>query len=479
MESQAVSEKPRRRWEWLLFTLALLMSLLCVCSSTQLALWLQPTQVDAGMLALADANYASDERDIYFAPVNPRLIEELATDVAGLQVTPIINAGNTPVAISQLPTVQPSATGLPTQTRAAATQTAVSTLPPPPTIPAITPLAPTTTPPASPTPVPTATKRPTSTPISTPTAQPTASSEPTIAASVTSTFTVVPPSTATFTPSATPFATATHTAIPPVTPSETAVLPSDTPTHTPTPVYTATPSATPSHTPTPGSTPTPTYSPTPSPTATDTPTPTPTSTPPSGDVLMVVGTIPMNSTDTEVFNRLTNLGYIVATVEDDVATASDADGKALVYISSTAFSTVLGSTFRDVPVPMVVAESLVFDEMGMTAPGDNGTIESQLDISIVDAGHPLAAGFSGQVTVLTFANQMRWGLPNGNAAVVATVVGDAGKCTIFAYEAGAGMVGLNAPARRVGFFLSALTGAALNGTGWQLFDAAVLWAVGG
>jgi hypothetical protein len=72
---------------------------------------------------------------------------------------------------------------------------------------------------------------------------------------------------------------------------------------------------------------------------------------------------------------------------------------------------------------------------------------------------------------------MRWGTPNDNAAKVATTLGAPDEYAIFAYDTGAGMFGLNAPARRVGFFLSALTGATLNSDGWQLFDAAFFWAI--
>ncbi|NJN55415.1 MAG: hypothetical protein HC804_12070 [Anaerolineae bacterium] len=46
---------------------------------------------------------------------------------------------------------------------------------------------------------------------------------------------------------------------------------------------------------------------------------------------------------------------------------------------------------------------------------------------------------------------------------------------LFGYETGAAMFGLNAPARRIGFFFSATTGANLNANGWALFDTAVSW----
>ena len=49
---------------------------------------------------------------------------------------------------------------------------------------------------------------------------------------------------------------------------------------------------------------------------------------------------------------------------------------------------------------------------------------------------------------------------------------------LFAYEAGAAMVGATAAARRVALPFSDLGATGLTTEGWQLFDAAVAWAVG-
>ena len=95
----------------------------------------------------------------------------------------------------------------------------------------------------------------------------------------------------------------------------------------------------------------------------------------------------------------------------------------------------------------------------------------------MNAAHPLAAGLSGTVTVSSAAT-FTWGVPNANAVVVARPTSNATRASIFAYERGAGMVGLTAPGRRVGFFLQDTTGAALNPSGRALVDAALRWATG-
>lgn len=190
-------------------------------------------------------------------------------------------------------------------------------------------------------------------------------------------------------------------------------------------------------------------------------------------VLLVVGNAASPpGPDLATSNRLESLGYQVQMISDEIVTAGDADGKALVFISATTDSTILGATMRDVLTPVIVCESNLYDDMGLAVV--LGSALNQDAVAIVDPGHPLAASLSGTVTVYTANNQLRWGNPQNSAALVATTADDDG--AIFGYETGAQMFGLTAPARRVGFFFSATTGAVLSSEGWQLFDAAVFWA---
>ena len=62
----------------------------------------------------------------------------------------------------------------------------------------------------------------------------------------------------------------------------------------------------------------------------------------------------------------------------------------------------------------------------------------------------MSAGLSGAVPILLGANdRFVFGVPGQDADVVATIAGDPEKAAVFGYEAGATMVGMNAPARRV------------------------------
>ncbi len=195
---------------------------------------------------------------------------------------------------------------------------------------------------------------------------------------------------------------------------------------------------------------------------------------------MVVGDLVLNSGDTAVRSRLEGYGYTVVVALDSASAASDATGRDLVIISSTAASADVNSKFRDVTVPVIVYEPWIFDDMGMTGPtewADYSWIADQTQIDIIDPGHPLAAGLTGTVTVSNVADVVTLGVPNTNAARVATQAGDSGWFTIFAYETGASMVGMTAPARRVGYFLNDTMPDTLTEDGRALFDAAVNWAL--
>ena len=113
--------------------------------------------------------------------------------------------------------------------------------------------------------------------------------------------------------------------------------------------------------------------------------------------------------------------------------------------------------------------------MGMT--GDARSIYYGNEDSValyVSSEHPLSAGLSGPVLVLSEPHELAWGTPSLGATVVATIPGDETKAAIFAYEAGAPMVGITAPARRVGLFYD--SSGAYNDDAWALFSAAVTWA---
>jgi uncharacterized repeat protein (TIGR01451 family) len=194
--------------------------------------------------------------------------------------------------------------------------------------------------------------------------------------------------------------------------------------------------------------------------------------------LFVTGSTTLNSSDAAVQTRLQTLGYAVTVKDAKAALSTDANGKAVVVISSTVSPTNLSTKFRTVTVPVVIWESLSYFDIGMTAKGTTaaGTATGQTQVKIAQPTHPLAAGLTGTQTVVTVSSTFGWGKPSASAAAVATLVSDPTKIIIFGYDKGAAMPGLAAPARRVGIFMNDTTAASFNGNGWALFDAAVNWA---
>jgi len=197
--------------------------------------------------------------------------------------------------------------------------------------------------------------------------------------------------------------------------------------------------------------------------------------------LFVVGNATLTASDLAVSNRLVALGYYITTKTGAAATSGDANGKRLVVISATAVSADVNTKFTSVPVPVVCWEDTLYDDLkytGTTSGTHFGVATSQTQLVITNASHPMAAGLSGTVTVAS-SSSFVWGKPNSNAVAVARLTGaDTSRIAVFGYEAGAVTQSTNAPARRVGLFLSDTTATSVNSNGWRIFDASVQWAVG-
>jgi hypothetical protein len=194
--------------------------------------------------------------------------------------------------------------------------------------------------------------------------------------------------------------------------------------------------------------------------------------------LLVAGSTTLAAGDNAVKARLEQLGFAVTVKAASAASSADATGHTLVLVSSTVTSGDVGSKFRDVAVPVVVWENAIYDDMkmtGVTSGADYGTSTAQTALSISAQAHALAGGRAGTPAIST-SSSYTWGKPSSSAVKAATLTSDASKAAVFGYEKGAAMVGMNAPARRVGLFLADATAAALNRSGWMVFDAAVNWA---
>lgn len=199
-----------------------------------------------------------------------------------------------------------------------------------------------------------------------------------------------------------------------------------------------------------------------------------------GTILFITGNLTLNNGDNAIKTRLESLGYAVEVKLASASATADATGKALIIISATITSGHVGSKFTNVAVPVINCEQALFDDLKMasSASGNTGTFSGQTQLNITGAGHPLAAGLpNGLATVCTSGQKFSWAVPGANAVTVATLSSNAANALIFGYESGTAMVGLNAPARRLGFFFENSTASFLNANGLALFDAAINWAL--
>jgi hypothetical protein len=201
---------------------------------------------------------------------------------------------------------------------------------------------------------------------------------------------------------------------------------------------------------------------------------------PAPAALFVVGTTNLGAGDAFLKSRLDAKRIQVLTIAAAQATAADAAGKALVVISESAGEPAVTTKFRDVAVPVVCLEPMVYDDMAMTgavANVDHGFVGAQTRITLTASTHPLAAGLTGTVAVLSQPHSIGFGVPGAAAVRIATIVGQATQATIFGYAPGATMVGRTAPARRVGWFALQIASVSLTAEGVRLFDAAIDWAL--
>lgn len=201
----------------------------------------------------------------------------------------------------------------------------------------------------------------------------------------------------------------------------------------------------------------------------------------NNDLLFVVGNTNLNNGDIAAKNRMESLNFNVTVIDDNVVQTADGLNRGLIVISSTTNSGAVNTKFRDIDVPVVTWEAWLYDDMKMTEAGTNvGYGKYQYDSRAVmnDIMHPIAAGLTELVQVFNSDKSLNWGRPSEGANIIACLPGDETKVLVFAYEEGKQMVGLTAPARRVGFFLRNSTPQHLTDAGWAMFDAAIIWAAG-
>jgi len=195
--------------------------------------------------------------------------------------------------------------------------------------------------------------------------------------------------------------------------------------------------------------------------------------------LLVVGdpTAP-TAGDTYLRTRMETLGFPVVVENDNQADNGDANGKALVWLSSTVDTNALsGTPFLGTTVPVVVQMTGYADDLGLIQPNNSGTTNAT-QVVITAPTHTLAAGLQGTVPASTVASGYSYAVP-GAAAVKALRVASVSDpySSVLAYETGQLMYNNQpAPERRLFFGPQDSAIVASNANGKKLIDAAILWA---
>jgi hypothetical protein len=144
-----------------------------------------------------------------------------------------------------------------------------------------------------------------------------------------------------------------------------------------------------------------------------------------GEEILLVVNDPTEATfqsDALIKDLLESLGHNVTYFDDDedeAATEAAAAAADLVFISESVGSGGIREEITEIETPMIITECWAWDEMGLTIGGGAGQDVATTDIEIVNPGHPLAAGLSGTVTVLSDITG-----PEGNARFSNGVAGE-------------------------------------------------------
>jgi hypothetical protein len=201
-----------------------------------------------------------------------------------------------------------------------------------------------------------------------------------------------------------------------------------------------------------------------------------------GALLVVGSTTTPSAGDVATQKRLTADGFSVSLVSHSLSIAdaqTAASGKALVVISESVTDTKVATNYKAAPVPVMVLEPLLFDDMAFTASASSNfspPATGQAKVAIINGGHLMAAGLTGTMAVTSSTHNFGWGKPASSADKVATISGNSSEIAIFGFRSGVAMSGgFVAPARRVGWFASVGAMGDLTTAGGKLFDAAVAW----
>ncbi|MGH1489418.1 MAG: Ig-like domain-containing protein, partial [Acidimicrobiales bacterium] len=205
--------------------------------------------------------------------------------------------------------------------------------------------------------------------------------------------------------------------------------------------------------------------------------------PDPGTVTVVIGTASRPSRpDQAILDRLDATGHPYVVVDDSDLTAAMADAADFVLLTDSVLRGRVRGDIEATSTPVASMKWGLFRDLGFLERGGRaGRVGGGKSITINDPSHPLAAGLSGEVDVLT----RNIAIGYANIGTEGTMVAERGmarrmRSTVFAYEEGETLSsGAVAPGRRIGTFIANAVVTRLNSNGWALFDAMIDYGLDG
>ncbi len=205
----------------------------------------------------------------------------------------------------------------------------------------------------------------------------------------------------------------------------------------------------------------------------------------AANILFVVATnasAAAKAGDAAALDRLTQvLGHQVTVMHDSVAQTSDASGRQLVIVSSSAVSGNVNTKFRNVDVPVINWDRSLVDDFGIGATASSTTSSSNVVITPAGSGHPAVGGFSAGTRVIrNTATGMSVANTTGLAPGAQVLATANNLPAVILVETGQLLLNnQSAPARRIHMLWGDEGLSGVNTAGLELFDAAVAYALSG
>jgi hypothetical protein len=169
--------------------------------------------------------------------------------------------------------------------------------------------------------------------------------------------------------------------------------------------------------------------------------------------------------------------FILDSTPQAKASALMDKGLVIVGPNTRACNNGIDTAIKMLPVPVMISKDCT-TWSGLGSMMNSANDGPSTYINIVKSDHPLAAGLTGKVHVLSDAvcRQVRGGGLGPDAIKIAQPTFDPNTWDIFAYEKGGMMAGgFKAPAKRVGFYWHRPSAGTPEGQ--KLFKAAVDWLI--